>query len=67
MKLGRKDPNNTGFHFEVWCDHDNYVRKDGKRQQKQSCGCIEIDVCSGCGKEDCDGCPCGTSMRIIQQ
>lgn len=27
-------------------------------------GCIEVEVCSGCGKEGCTGCPCGTSYKV---
>jgi len=37
----------------------------GRQTTKTSvCGCKEIDICLGCGKEDCDGCPCGTGMTV---
>lgn len=49
---------------EMRCKHGFFIRKDGKRLKPPVCGCKEIDICLGCGKENCDGCPCGTGMTV---
>lgn len=30
-------------------------------------GCFEVEVCSGCGQEGCDSCPCGTSYKVVNR
>jgi len=30
-----------------------------------SVGCEELEVCSGCGRPGCDGCPCGTHKVLV--
>jgi hypothetical protein len=34
------------------------------KKYAEKAGVREIEVCSGCGKEGCDSCPCGTSYVV---
>ena len=53
----------------VTCVHDNLIRDfddttHRTTDRKPECGCYEVEICAGCKKEDCGGCPCGTSMTV---
>jgi len=37
------------------------------RGQAIRAGCVEVEVCLGCGKEGCDSCPAGTGMVLRRQ
>ena len=62
----------TGEGYHVTCTHGNLIRDLGDAthvvtKRKPNCGCREVEICAGCSKEDCDGCPCGTSMTVKEK
>jgi hypothetical protein len=50
--------------YEVKCLHGNFIREYVTVIYKPKCGCEEVEICSGCGKENCTGCPAGTSKTV---
>lgn len=34
------------------------------KKRAEELGCVELEVCSGCGQPGCDSCPCGTSFIV---
>ena len=53
--------------YNVKCIHGNPIRENKVVIHQPDCGCREVEVCSGCGKENCTGCPCGTSTTVKEK
>ena len=34
------------------------------KKHAEKLGCIEVEVCLGCGQPGCDSCPCGTGYSV---
>lgn len=61
-----------GDKYRVTCTHGSLIRDvdDALHRvtdRRPECGCYEIEVCCGCGGEDCGGCPCGTAMLVKER